>query len=161
MARKYNYIYQSLVDDKSDIYGHFAYNAYKLEKIRFIEDFKSEHGKAPTDTELDTFHQKSLSRISEYKAIGKESADTMIRNLINDQIVKIQADCLSKIEGSVKAAFEAQPKPPKEKVFWKNVWASFVGALLVAAVPFILAFVCLLFYPEPTKHFLQEIMRIN
>jgi hypothetical protein len=157
MARKYNYIYKSLVEDKSDIYGHFAYNAYKSDKIRFIEEFKIDHGKAPTETELEAFHQKSQSRIGDYKAIGKEVADKMIKNLINNQIVKIQTDCIEKIEGSVNSAFAAQPKPSKNRIFWGNVGASFVGALIVALLPLLLAFMCYLFHPDATKRYLQDI----
>lgn len=162
MARKYNYIYQSLVDDKSDIYGHFAYNAYKSDKIRFIEEFKMNHdGKSPSETELESFHQKSQSRIREYKAIGKEVADKMIKSLINDQIISIQTDCMNKIDKSVLSALAAQPKPVKEKTFWNNVWSSFVGAIFVALLPLALALFCYIFHPEATKNYLRAIFPLS
>lgn len=162
MARKYNYIYQALVEDKSDIYGHFAYNAYKSDKIHFIEEYKMEHdGKAPSDTELESFHQKSQSKIREYKAIGKDVANKMIESLVNDKIVKIQEDCMNKIEGSIQSVFDNQPKPVKEKTFWKNVGSSFVGAIFVALLPFVLALVCYIFHPEATKNYIQAISPFN
>ena len=157
MARKYNYIFHTLVEDKSDIYGHFAYNAYKLEKIKFIEDFKTKNGgKAPTDKDLENFHQKSLTRIHEYKTRGKEVADRMIKTLVNDQIINMQADCMESIGNSLEKALENQPKPSKNKSFWMGVASSCVGSFFVALVPFVLALICYIFNPSATRRFIHE-----
>ena len=40
MARKYNYLFSSLVKDKSDIQGHIAYAIYKFDKISYLDKFK-------------------------------------------------------------------------------------------------------------------------
>lgn len=157
MARKYNYIYQTLVEDKNDIYGHFAYNAYKLEKIKFIEEFKTNNGgKAPTDNDLENFHKKSLTRIHEYKTMGKEVADRMIKTLVNDHIIKMQADCMANIGNSLKTTLKNQSKPSKRKSFWMGVASSCVGAFFVALVPFVFALICYIFNPSATKRFIHE-----
>lgn len=158
MARKYNYIYQTLVEDRSDIYGHFAYNAYKLDKIKFIEEFKTKNGgKGPTDSDLNVFHQKSLTRIREYRDMGKETADRMIKTLVNDNIIKMQEDCMANIGKSLKTTLDNQPKPSKAKSFWRGVASSCVGAFFVALLPFALALICYIFHPSATRRFIHDL----
>ena len=163
MSRKYCYIYQSLVTGEDDIFGQFAYNAYKADKIKFIESYKSTHkGKLPSDSELDQFHNDSLAWIPEYKRKGEEVAEKMIEILVNDQIIDIQNDCMSQIENSLNAALDKQPKQLRGvKAFFTSVASSCVGALIVALIPFLLAWICYLFNPDATREYLEEVFHFN
>ena len=40
MARKFNYIYSTLVESKDDFIGKIAYTIYKEDKINFIAELK-------------------------------------------------------------------------------------------------------------------------
>ena len=43
MARKFNYIYSTLVESEDDFIGKIAYTIYKEDKINFIAELKKDN----------------------------------------------------------------------------------------------------------------------
>ena len=58
MARKFNYIYSTLVESEDDFIGKIAYTIYKEDKINFIAELKKDNPeKEITEKDLLQFHQ--------------------------------------------------------------------------------------------------------
>ena len=107
MARKYNYIYKQLVEDKSDIVGHIAYSLYKEDKIQFINDFKEKNGREPNEGELKPFHDSSClkSRLETYKESSVNILKDFLETTLSETAVQleneIQADYINNVKKAV------------------------------------------------------------
>jgi len=51
-TQKYNKVYETLVEDETDIIGQLAYCIYKQSKQKFIQEFESINHRRPNDLEL-------------------------------------------------------------------------------------------------------------
>lgn len=66
-SRKYNPIYQLLVQGDDDLIGQVAYALYKKEKHTWVEQFLKEQGIEPTDDQVADFHRIVCSEESRYR----------------------------------------------------------------------------------------------
>lgn len=130
----YNYIYRSLVNDENDIIGIIAYSFYKQQKIEYIEDFRRKHGRAPTDEELDHFHQFSnaQSQLESYRikavALAKEFLDVSL----SEKAEELDKKYANRARDEIRAT-----KPS----FWfgvgQGVVASFLFAIFLGGIVFV------------------------
>ncbi|WP_281980409.1 hypothetical protein [Tenacibaculum mesophilum] len=140
MPKKYNFIYEKLVEDKNDIIGHIAYSIYKQDKINFIKSKKDE-GLEVKGKILKTFHELSSSEssIDAYKIKAEIVMQSFFENTINE----ISSDIEEEIKENHTEFLKGVIKPITSG-FWKSVWAgllsAFIFALLLAAIAFILQF---------------------
>jgi hypothetical protein len=49
----YSFIFKDIVEDDDDFVGMVAYTLYKRQKIEWIEKFQADHGRRPTDDEIE------------------------------------------------------------------------------------------------------------
>lgn len=138
MARKYNFIYKELVNDKDDIVGHIAYSLYKSDKIKYIEKFKAENGVEDlTEDDLKHFHDVSTidTSISRYRNTAIDLLQDFSNNIISEQVEQIESDYENHLRRIVK---------PLKTQWWEaivqSVIGAFVFAILLAAVAFIIQY---------------------
>ena len=144
MARSYNFIYKSLVNDPNDIVGHVAYSLYKAEKIEFIEAFKKDHdGAEPTDDDLDHFHRSSSvsGSVERYRLSANNMLSVMLENVISNASKEIEQQYYMRQKEMIEEAI----KPIKPKGWltqlgfgaFQSLIGAFLFALLLAAIGFI------------------------
>lgn len=139
MERSYNHIYKKLVEDENDLIGHIAYSIYKANKIEFIEKFKEEHGKLPSEDEIKPFHDFSCteSTISLYKMKSEAIVYDFIEEVQNGYKKDMEEDYIHKQNQHLAGIIE--PLKPK---WWKQFLHSFIASLIGAFVfALIVAFV--------------------
>lgn len=131
MARKYNYIYKTMVKSDTDVIGCIAYSLYKSEKVRYIEDFKKEHTTEPSEDDLDIFHhimasEESISRFRmQASTILAQFSDETLNSAIEqyeDDLEKNQMDALKKV---------VQKMQPK---WWQNILWSVIASIIIIAL---------------------------
>lgn len=91
-GRCYNYIYSKLVTEEAGLRGFIAYCLYKQEKIAWIQQYVTQHGRQPTDRQLsDAFKEKAesenyLSGLSSLAAEKeRELIEAIVQKLTNKQ----------------------------------------------------------------------------
>lgn len=159
MARKYNFIYDKLVTEKSGMVGHIAYSLYKAEKISFIEDYKKAHnGAEPTEDDFDNFHKACCSpkRIEHYNSMAryalaeflggsfdemseqvvKEVSDKLIdhidKDIIPDLPNKVSGNLIKHIDNNI-----VPNLPQKEKMRWRyfhGIAQGLLGAIILPVI---------------------------
>lgn len=140
MERHYSFIYTDLVHNESDMIGHIAYSLYKREKISYIETFRREKGRGPSDKELEAYCQscKNPQRIQSYK---KEATDLLQRfiNISFDETSKqMLSDFSNEQEKLLKEIIvplipNKDEWPKKEKLrcrYIHGILQGFIGAIL-------------------------------
>lgn len=118
--RCYNFIYEKIVNEPDDTAGLIAYGIYKRRKIEYIHKFREEHGRGPGEEELKHFHEFSCSHVDEYRLQAE---------------MLMQASFASAYEDVMDQTNDEYEKELKERLkgtFWKNVWSSVVGTIMVA-----------------------------
>jgi len=85
---QYNYIYDKLVDSEDDIHGIISYSVYKRQKIQFIKDFESKHGRMPNDDELQPFTDLSTSdaQLEFYKSEATVLTQRFLSNVLDEDL---------------------------------------------------------------------------
>lgn len=129
-SRKYNYIYDKIVQEPGDITGLVAYSLYKKQKVEYVSGLKEQYGRDPSDVELATFHTVSCQQIKNYrqdadlkiKAVYEETSRAYRANMrkIYDEELK------ERLKGTLKGGILA------------SVLGSFVTALIIVMMSFIL-----------------------
>lgn len=138
--RQYNYIYSKLVADETDIFGHIAYALYKGDKVKFLEKLKEE-GKAPTEEDLQPFHQISCldTTLERYQI----QASVIMDAFLNEVLKKHKSDIERNYYEEQDRRLGEIVKPLKTE-FWSGVLQSVVGAfafaILLAAFAFVYTF---------------------
>lgn len=95
---QYNWVYKQLVSSPNDVVGALAYVLYKQQKISYLDQFHREHGRAPTDDELSSFHM--ISTLPDSVASYQERAETWV-----DEFLELAlASKLRQAEEDIKAA---------------------------------------------------------
>lgn len=135
--RQYNYIYSKLVADETDIFGHIAYALYKGDKVKFLEKLKKD-GKAPTEEDLQPFHQISCldTTLERYQI----QASVIMDAFLNEVLKKHKADIEKNYYEEHDKRLGEVVKPLKAK-FWSGVLQSIVGAFFFAIILAAFAFV--------------------
>lgn len=131
MARKYNYIYKSIVQSDTDVIGCIAYSLYKSEKVRYIEDFKEKNNTEPSEDELDVFHrimasEESIARFRMQASgilaqFSDETLDSSIEQFEKD-LKKNQMDALKEVVSNMR---------PK---WWQNILWSVIASIIIIAL---------------------------
>ena len=122
MERKFSYLYNQLVEKENDITGHIAYSLYKSSKIKFIEQFKEEHGgKTPTENDLESFHKAAVTSIKGYQLQAEQLIADFTDILLEETTAEIQANQLETLK-TVVAPLVPKPKGP---------WSGFGMAIVV------------------------------
>lgn len=140
MPKKYNFIYEKLVEDKNDIIGHIAYSIYKQDKINYIKS-KKDLGIEVKGKIIKSFHEisSSESSIEAYKI----KAEIVMQSFFENTINTIASDIEEEIKEN-HANFLKDVIKPLTSGFWSNFWAgllsAFVFALILAAIAFIIQF---------------------
>ncbi|MDE1168868.1 MAG: hypothetical protein PW845_26680 [Pseudomonas sp.] len=117
----YNFIYRKLVGNDDDLLGIVAYSTYKKQKVEYISSIWAEHGREPTQQELDAFHNltNSPTQIENYH----NQAITMMRSF-TDAVIDEKVREVS-VYYQDKAREEIARFKPK---FWFGVCQSVVGS---------------------------------
>lgn len=129
MVKRYNFIYEKLVDGPDDIVGLIAYGIYKRQKISFIAEFKKKNGNDPNDNELLPLHDTWCQHVELYKLEAEQKLRDAHETLYGDQISQMEKDYQSAL---AKETVQAQLDASKGK-FWSNVWAGLTSGLMILA----------------------------
>jgi hypothetical protein len=133
MARKYNYLFSSLVKDKSDIQGHIAYAIYKFDKISYLDKFKKDKGREPTENEIEAFNSSCCTeaRIEEYRQHADSILHDFTNNVLADATSQIEADYQNKQEEHLRKVIR-ETQPSLKAQYFHGVIQSVLGAIALA-----------------------------
>ena len=138
MARQYNFIYNKLVKDETDIIGHIAYSLYKIDKINYIESFKQKNDGKELE-EDDIVHFNTMSSMDSSVNRYRNTAVTVLQSFA-DSVISQE---VSNVEREYKKHLTSIISPLKTK-WWEAILQSIIGAfifaLLVAAFAFLSQF---------------------
>lgn len=139
--RKFNYIYSHLVDGKNDIVGHIAYGLYKADKINWIEEFKRKHnGQAPTEEDLEPFHEFSSRESSKTGYINEANSiiATFIRITLNDTVEDARREILTTQQDILSKIIEPLKPPSKGKQFFTSLTNNVLSTIVVTVLTLLL-----------------------
>lgn len=133
MARKYNYIFSKLVQDKSDILGHIAYAIYKFEKVSHIEEFKKKNGREPNEEEIDAFHESCCNpaRLEEYNAHAEGILEAFSNELLKGVADQIEEDYIKNQDNHLKRILKSV-LPSTGSQYFHGVIQSILAAVLLS-----------------------------
>jgi len=89
MSRQFNFIFKELTDgDPNNILGLIAYSIYKNDKIKFIEEWKSDHPEEdrPSDESINHFHKDSMRHIDHYRELAEKRMTVFMEDLVSAHI---------------------------------------------------------------------------
>lgn len=144
MERKFSYIYSELVDGENDMIGHIAYSLYKSNKIKFIEQFKSENSdKTPTEDELHAYHKAVNPSLPALRIQAEQILSNFTQLTMDETVFEIEADIKNNQEKALRdiitPLIPQKPKGPWAG-FWMGVLVKFVQGLVLAIILFFLIF---------------------
>ena len=146
MARGYNYIYQRLVEDSTDIVGHIAYSLYKADKVEYINQFKAKNNREPDEHELQPFHDASCleGALTRYRESAISILAEFLDNTLSETAHQLEREVQSTYKENIKEATVELRPLTKQRRYGEGIVQSILGALifalLVAAVAFIIQF---------------------
>jgi|SRR5471032_476805 len=119
---EYNFIYNRLVEDESDVLGGVAYAVYKRQKIEYVERIQKNTDRLPNELELMFFHEHSNSgmQIESYKGQAMELVKSFLDTALSEEM-KDLSDLYSD-----KSRQEVSKLKPR---FWFGVAQSVVGSV--------------------------------
>lgn len=135
LARQYNFIYKQLVDSDNDLVGLVAYGIYKQHKIEFLQNFKEDVQREPTDGECKVFYLTTTTKdqLRKYRDQAETLVSGIVMNSSMEEISAFEDDMLrsyeSKIENVVK-----RNVPSNTLTFLYGLGGSVVGSLIFAIV---------------------------
>jgi carboxypeptidase C (cathepsin A) len=135
--KKYSDFYKQLVTGKYDIEGHVAYALYKNEKIKYIEDFKSEKGHTPSDAELTEFYRTAANMMEYFK----REAARILTQVVGDTAKDIAKNDIQVRKSTLDAQIKWASKHPfSRKHFWFGTLQSIIGAIVLAVALAVMLF---------------------
>ncbi|MBI5539670.1 MAG: hypothetical protein HY951_06395 [Bacteroidia bacterium] len=144
MQRNYSKIYSKIVENDDDFVGVVAYALYKQNKIQFIENFKKDNNRHPTDTELAGFHQSCYPAIKQYKAHATQKVQQYGTELTERQVTKIQQDYATALEGLLQGSVSSEEVVEiirkNKSSFWRGVMQSLIASFLIMLITIIILF---------------------
>lgn len=143
MTRGYNYIYEKLVEDESDIVGHIAYSLYKSDKVQFINQFKEKNSREPTEDELQPFHDVSCinGSLDRYKNTATLILIDFLDNTLSEYKHDIEQECKTNYRENIKEATQELHPISKARRYGEGIMQSVLGAFLFAIILAAFAFV--------------------
>jgi hypothetical protein len=115
--RKFNYIYDQIVNDENDLVGIIAYSIYKKNKVEYITKIKKEKSKKEiSETDLEEFVRLSCTatQIDNYRNDAKLFIKKYSQILLSDKLEEIEQVYKKKAVGS----------------FFRGVFQSVIGSIL-------------------------------
>lgn len=127
MDRKYNSIYNKLVQSDKDLVGLVAYAIYKRHKIEFVSGVKRSKNREPTDEECEVFFAASMadSQINKYRSEAKTLLSEVVANTKKEEIEQFEAEMLSNYQENIKNCL-----PP----WWQNVLWSVIASFIFSGM---------------------------
>lgn len=156
-VRKYNYLYDRLVDGSDDIYGIVTYSIYKRQKIEFINKRTEKKGSQLTETEIEEFSQisNSESQIKFYKTEAEYLLNEFVNQSASDEINKYKDELDEEYTSKLRKEISGL-----KCSFWSGVFQSTVGSLT-----FVLALGLLIFIlwsaRQGTERVVEEIFDVQ
>lgn len=139
MSRKYNPIYNILVEGNDDILGNIAYSLYKSEKIQFIERYKHEHqGEEPDEDEFKRFHDfvSTDAQIEKYQMQAADILASFLENTLSSQVDEIEKATAKKHKSMIENAMNKFTLKGFCIGVLQGVVAAIVSAIIFAAFVF-------------------------
>lgn len=143
MSREFNFIFKELTGgDPNNVLGLIAYSIYKNDKIKFIEEWRTEHPgeERPSDEEINHFHKDSMRHIEHYRELAEKRMTVFMEDLVSTHVEAYkQAEKEAKKEswseliqgqkdGFEKAISTCQADVSKLQSSWKtHAWSGVVG----------------------------------
>ena len=142
--RKFSFIYSEIIEDENDMIGHIAYSLYKSNKIRYIEQFKSDNNdQEPSENDLNGFHQASRTTIPALRIQAEQLLSNFTQLTLEETILEIQLETKENQENTLREIINpiipSKPKGPWDG-FWMSVLVKSVQALIVAIIFFLIIF---------------------
>ena len=134
MARKYNFLYKSLVKDERDVVGHIAYALYKDSKIKHIEQFKADHdGSEPSEDDLEHFHRFSCQedQIERYQIQASTILQDFLANTLAETTAQIEEQTRQRHFDTIQQIVSASENRIKPKSFLYGVGQSALGSFIL------------------------------
>lgn len=127
MERKYNFIYEKLVEAEDDLVGLVAYGIYKRHKIEFITEIKETKMRDPNDDECASFFVSSTteSQLKKYRNDAEALLSDMVMNAAGEEIQEYEREMLREYQDNIKKAL-----PSNTKSVLLSVLAAFIFSLI-------------------------------
>lgn len=125
--RKYNFIYQRLIESNDDLVGLVAYGLYKRHKIEFITKIKEKEERDPSDEECNAFFISSTtdSQIAKYRADAESLVSEMVMNVTGEEIQQYEKEMLRDYQNKIKEVLPSNTK---------SVFLSIAGAFAFSII---------------------------
>ena len=145
MGRTYSKIHSLLITDERDVIGHIAYSLYKKEKSEFIDKYKKDNQKEPTEKDLEKFTNSSSvpSRIESLREKATKVLEMFTNKLLEEDLKQMREDVRKEQKDIQKDVLKDMlPQALKDNFkWWPGIWQSvagaFIFALIVAGITFI------------------------
>lgn len=135
--KKYNQVYETLVDNEDDLVGQIAYCMYKLNKQKYIKSFEAEHNRPPKDEELQSYVKCSeIPKLSIYEAQAAELISNTLYQAVSEREVELNQQFEKKLKEFV---YDYEPAGFFERNFFTHTKGAFSGLLgnLLTTVVFV------------------------
>ena len=79
----HNFFFSQIVEDDDDFVGYVAYTIYKKNKIEYIEQFKKDNSRHPTDTELLNWQHGECTegKMENYRSLATDKVNRFVNQL--------------------------------------------------------------------------------
>ncbi|MEE1203584.1 MAG: hypothetical protein UHN59_04705 [Bacteroidales bacterium] len=79
----HNFFFSQIVEDDDDFVGYVAYTIYKKNKIEYIEQFKKDNSRHPTDTELLNWQHGECTegKMKNYRSLAEDKVNRFVNQL--------------------------------------------------------------------------------
>jgi len=126
--------YAKLVNDEGDMAGHVAYALYKRDKLKFIDAFRLDKGRRPTEDELEAFIvTANLSlRVSAYRSEAEQSLEVFAQEVLGESTREIEL----RYQGELCRRLAERRSLPR--AIAENLVANLLAAAVVALLAVIL-----------------------
>lgn len=129
----FNHIHSTLIGASDDILGRIAYSFYKQQKVEFLHAFRTEHGRAPSDAELQVFYvtANSPASISSYLTNAEALSRDFVSAVLAEDLKELKHRSDQELNKIVRSF---RPN------FWlgvaQNLFSSVLFALLIGVMVF-------------------------
>lgn len=146
----HNFFFSQIVEDDDDFVGFVAYTIYKKNKIEYIEQFKKDNSRHPTDTELLKWQHEECtdSKKQNYIILAENKVNKFINELRGKKEKELKEEKekndkrkkeLDRIERDIKNRNKYCNMKPNSKScqFFLGVFQSFIATLIYVVLGFI------------------------
>ncbi len=146
----HNFFFSQIVENNDDFIGIIAYTMYKKNKIEYIEQFKKENSRIPTDKELLKWQGEECtkSKKEDYRTLAEYKVKNFINELHGNKDKELKKEAkknderkkeLDRMERNIKNRDKYCNMKPYSKIcqFFLGVSQSFVATLIYVVLGFI------------------------